>query len=51
MSEGRVTVNGEGEPFRFQRKFTVTKNGTYVIRIYDSEGPLEERSVLHGSGT
>ena len=44
MSEGRVTVNGEGEPFRFQRKFTVTKNGTYVIRIYDSEGPLEERS-------
>ncbi|MFR9189124.1 MAG: hypothetical protein ACLVL7_01870 [Anaerotruncus massiliensis (ex Togo et al. 2019)] len=44
MSEGRVTVNGEGEPFRFQRKFTVTKNGTYVIRIHDGEGPLEERS-------
>ena len=44
MSEGKVTVNEEGEPFRFQRKFTVTKNGTYVVRIYDDEGPLEERA-------
>ena len=24
----------------------MTKNGTYVIRIHDSEGPLEERSFF-----